>query len=289
MNPVSCAEIHKKDKLKRLLRRFDISADRSKGQHFLVDRSYLETVAGQAGRGGVVIEVGAGPGSLTCLLKESFDRTFAIEIDGRFSRLFKNLNPEKSVEFIRADFLSLDYSELGLERDSSASLVGNIPYGITGKILERAVAGRDFFSKAVFTIQREVADRVLADLGTKDCGAITYFIKAYAEVTRIADIPSSAFYPPPEVDSSIVEIVFAPEKRFESRDEVLLSLVRGLFNYRRKTIRKGLMVSPKFSLNREEVDELISRAGIDSRKRPEELALEEFDTLAILLGESGLS
>lgn len=287
MTPESCEDLYRKDSLKRLLRRFDVRADRNKGQHFLVDRKFLETVAGGAGTGEVVLEVGAGPGSLTCLLKEKFDRTIAVEIDDSFSDLFAELNPEESVELIRADFLSLDFTELGLRQKSTARLVGNIPYNITGKVLERAVTERDYFSKGVFTVQKEVADRILADPGTKNCGAITYYIQAYAEVYRLADIPPEAFYPPPEVKSSVIEIDFSSEKKFGSDDEAFFKVVRGLFNYRRKTVRKGLIVSPRFQLERNEVDELLDRASIDPRKRPEELTLGDYDRLTALMGNPG--
>lgn len=287
MTPESCEDLYRKDSLKGLLRRFDIRADRDRGQHFLVDRTLLEAVAGGAGTGEVVLEVGAGPGTLTCLLKERFDRTLAVEIDDSFSDLFAEVNPEESVELILANFLSLDFTELGLERNGAARLVGNIPYNLTGKILERAVVDRDYFSKAVFTTQKEVADRIMAEVGTKKCGAITYYIQAYAEVSHLAEVPPDAFYPPPEVDSSIIEIVFSPEKKFESDDEAFFSVVRGLFNYRRKTIRKGLIVAPEFSLEKGEVDKLLGRAEIDPRKRPEELTLEDFDTLTALLNNWG--
>jgi 16S rRNA (adenine1518-N6/adenine1519-N6)-dimethyltransferase len=265
--------------LKRLLRRYDIDADRDKGQHFLVNRDYLDTVAKGAGTGKVALEIGAGPGSLTCLLKERFRRIVAIEVDDRFSDLFNNLNSESHVELVLADFLSLDLDELGLGRTGKASLVGNIPYNITGKVLERAITDREHFSKAVFTTQKEVADRVLAEPGTKDCGAITYYVRAYADVERLGDVPPDAFYPPPRVESSIIEMVFAPEKQFESPDEEYFSVVRGLFNYRRKTIRKGLIVSPNFTLDRDAVDELLDSADLDPGKRPEELSLEEFDRI----------
>ncbi|MCF7890882.1 16S rRNA (adenine(1518)-N(6)/adenine(1519)-N(6))-dimethyltransferase RsmA [Candidatus Bipolaricaulota bacterium] len=283
----SCEDLYRKDSLKRLLRRFDIRADRNRGQHFLVDRKFLETVAGGAGTGEVALEIGAGPGSLTCLLKERFDRVLAVEIDESFGSLFAELNPEKSVELIQADFLNLDFTKLGLGQPGAARLVGNIPYNITGKILERAVAERRYFSKAVFTIQKEVADRILADPGTKGCGAITYYIQAYAEVSRLAALPPDAFYPPPEVDSSIIEICFTREKKFETDDESFFSVVRGLFNYRRKTIRKGLIVSPEFSLEKVEVDDLLDQAKIDPRKRPEELTIKDFDKLTAFLNNRG--
>jgi len=281
----SCEDLHHRASLKRLLNRFGIQPDKDRGQHFLIDRNHLETVAKGAGRGEVALEVGSGPGSLTCLLKERFQRTFAIEIDERFQDLFKELNPEESVEFVLADFLSLDLADLGLCKDGKSSLVGNIPYGITGKVLERTITDREYFSKAVFTTQKEVADRILAKPGTKDCGAITYYVRAYADVTRLGEVPPDAFYPPPDVDSSIIKIVFAAEKKFESPDGEYFSVVRGLFNYRRKTIRKGLIVSPDFTLDRDAVDELLDRADLDPGKRPEELTLEDFDRLTRFLSD----
>ncbi|MFB6291748.1 MAG: 16S rRNA (adenine(1518)-N(6)/adenine(1519)-N(6))-dimethyltransferase RsmA [Candidatus Bipolaricaulia bacterium] len=282
---MSCNDLYEVNSLKKLLRRFDIMADKTKGQHFLADKRSLETIAEAAGSGGIAVEVGAGPGSLTCLLKGKFNRTYAIEVDESFRRLFTELNPERSVEFVEADFLSLDLSELGLEKKGTARLVGNIPYNITGKIVERAVEEREYFSKAVFTLQKEVADRIISDPGTKGCGPITYFVRAYAEVNKLTDLAPDAFYPPPEVDSSVIEIVYAPEKKFVSDEEALFSVIQGLFNYRRKTIRNGLLVSPNFSLTREVADAVIEEAGIDARKRPEELTLENFDRLTELLAD----
>ena len=279
MSNVSCEDLYREDSLKKLLRRFDIRVNSDRGQHFLLEKSLLELIARKAGPAEIGLEIGAGPGSLTCLLKKRFERIYAIEIDGGFQSLFTELNPEKSVEFVQADFLNLDFTELGLEKDRSAVLVGNIPYHITGKIFERAVESRDYFSRAVFTTQKEVADRILAEPGTRECGAITYYIRAYAEVSHLADLPPNLFYPPPEVDSSIIEIVFEPEKKFESDDRTFHSVVQGLFNYRRKTIRKGLIVSPKFSLTREEVDEMLALTGIDPRNRPEDLTIADFDRL----------
>ena len=281
----SCEDLYRKNSLKRLLRRFEIETNRDMGQHFLFDREFLEAVAKGAGEGEIAVEVGAGPGSLTCLLKERFERIFAVEIDERFHRLFREINPEvSSVEFVRADFLDLNFFDLGLKRDRSAVLVGNIPYNITGKILERAVEERDLFSRAVFTMQKEVAERVVAEPGTKKCGAITFYVQAYGEVNTLAEISPDSFYPPPEVDSSVIEIVFTRDSKIRSDAETYFSLVRGLFNYRRKTIRKGLIVSPRFSLTRYEVDELLNKADMDPRKRPEELTLEDFDRLALALG-----
>jgi len=281
----NCEDLYGRETLKRLLRRYNLRADSNLGQHFLVDRGFLEIVARGAGSGETALEIGAGPGSLTCLLKEKFARVCAVEVDSDFRVLFSSVNPEPSVEFIQADILGLNVAEIGLEDGNDTVLVGNIPYNITGKVLEKTIAERGYFAKAVFTTQKEVADRVLAAPGTRECGAITYLVQAYGDVTHLEDIPSDAFYPSPEVDSSVIEIDFSSGKKFESDEDLFMALVRGLFNYRRKTTRKGLIISPKFSLEREEVDELMGIAEVDSRKRPEELTLKEFDSLAQVLQE----
>ena len=285
MSHFSCQDIYNINGLKRFLAWHDLKPNRDKGQHFLVNEAVLKKIAGAVGAGEIAVEVGAGTGSLTCAIKGKFEKVLAVELDEQLRLPFKDLNPEESVRFVSGNFLNLDFTELGLKKTGSARLVGNIPYGITGKILEKAVSERGYLSESVFTMQKEVADRVLAEPGTNECGAITYYIRAYAEVDHVIDIPPEAFHPPPRVTSSTVKLKYSPEKNFESGEEVFLRLIRGLFNYRRKTIRKGLIVSPKFPLSRAEVDDLLERAGLDARRRPEELTLEDFDRLASALAK----
>ena len=280
MTGFSCEDLFGKNSLRRFLDFYEIRTDRSKGQHFLIDRSALETISGAAGQGKTVLEIGAGVGTLTCLLKKNFSRTFAVEIDEGFRTPFSNVNPEETVRFVNRSFLNLDFAELGLEPDGKSVLAGNIPYNITGQVLDRTVEGRDYFSRAVFTVQREVAQRILAEPGTRVCGSITYYVKAYAEVNHLLDIHAESFYPPPRVDSTAVEIVFKNGKNFVSSDSILLPLIRELFNYRRKTLRKGLSLIRKFSLKKDEINLVLTNADIDPRKRPEELTLEDFDRLA---------
>lgn len=280
MTDYTCEDLYNKESLVRLLRNFDLSLKKSLSQHFLIDRPTLETIAGSLGEGTVVVEMGAGAGSLTCLLKERFDRVHGIEIDDRFRDPFDAVNPEANVNFLNENFLGMNFSTLGIERKGDTRFAGNIPYRVTGKVLEKLISERDYFSKAVLTVQKEVSDRILAEPGSKKCGPITYFVQAYGDVKHVVDVPPEAFFPPPEVDSSTLKISLTGEKNFDADDEIFFSLIRGTFIHRRKTIRKSMIDSPEFSLSKDNVDFLLDRAGIDSGKRPEELTLGDYNRLA---------
>ncbi|MEF8798886.1 MAG: 16S rRNA (adenine(1518)-N(6)/adenine(1519)-N(6))-dimethyltransferase RsmA [Candidatus Bipolaricaulota bacterium] len=249
------------------------------GQHFLFDRTVLNTIAESSGGGRIVVEVGAGLGSLTCLLKRSFDRVYGIEVDDRFEDPFNEVNPEENVVFLKGNVLDIDLSEIVVEKKERAGIVGNIPYNITGKILKKLVSERELFSRAVLTMQKEVSDRILARPGTRGCGPITYLVQAYGEVNHVLDVPPEAFYPPPDVNSSTVKITLAEKSKFDCDEETFFSLIRGTFIHRRKTVRNGLISSPEFSLSKEDVDSLLESAEIDSRKRPEELSVKDYDRL----------
>lgn len=279
MSSFTCDDLHNKSKLKRLLRSFNIRLKKNLGQHFLFDRTVLNTIAESFGGGRIVVEVGAGLGSLTCLLKRSFDRVYGIEVDDRFEDPFNEVNPEEDVVFLRGNVLDIDLSEIVVENRECTGIVGNIPYNITGKILKKLVSERELFSRAVLTMQEEVSDRILAKPGTRGCGPITYLVQAYGEVNHVLDIPPEAFYPPPDVHSSTVKITLAEKRKFDCDEETFFSLIRGTFTHRRKTVRNGLISSPEFSLSKEDVDSLLESAEIDSRKRPEELSVKDYDRL----------
>ncbi|MEF8726400.1 MAG: 16S rRNA (adenine(1518)-N(6)/adenine(1519)-N(6))-dimethyltransferase RsmA [Candidatus Bipolaricaulota bacterium] len=279
MTSFTCDDLHNKNSLKRFLRSFDINLRKNLGQHFLFDRTVLNTIAESSGGGRIVVEVGAGLGSLTCLLKRSFDRVYGIEVDDRFEDPFNEVNPEENVVFLKGNVLDIDLSEIVVEKKERAGIVGNIPYNITGKILKKLVSEREIFSRAVLTIQKEVSDRILARPGTRGCGPITYLVQAYGEVNHVLDVPPEAFYPPPDVNSSTVKITLAEKSKFDCDEETFFSLIRGTFIHRRKTVRNGLISSPEFSLSKEDVDSLLESAEIDSRKRPEELSVKDYDRL----------
>lgn len=275
-----CEELYSREGLREFLRSFDIRPNEDVGQHFLLDRPTISSICKAAGSGGTVVEIGAAMGTLTCLLKESFSTVYAIELYGGFREAFERINPEENVRFVEGNVLDLDFSALVTGEAKENKLVGNIPYNITGKILRKAIGSRNLFGKAVFTLQREVADRILAEPGTRDCSRMSYLIRAYGEVSRVMDLPPEYFYPQPEVFSTVLEVDFSGEGRLEVDENLFDKLLRGSFTHRRKTIRNGLTTTPEFSFTREEVESILEAAGVDSGKRPEELTLGEFARLA---------
>lgn len=275
-----CEELYSREGLREFLRSFDIRPNEDVGQHFLLDRPTISSICKAAGSGGTVVEIGAAMGTLTCLLKESFSTVYAIELYGGFREAFERINPEENVRFVEGNVLDLDFSALVTGEAKENKLVGNIPYNITGKILRKAIGSRNLFGKAVFTLQREVADRILAEPGTRDCSRMSYLIRAYGEVSRVMDLPPEYFYPQPEVFSTVLEVDFSGEGRLEVDENLFDKLLRGSFTHRRKTIRNGLTSTPEFSFTREEVESILEAAGVDSGKRPEELTLGEFARLA---------
>jgi 16S rRNA (adenine1518-N6/adenine1519-N6)-dimethyltransferase len=266
--------------LQEFLRSFEIRPNEDVGQHFLLDRSTISSICKAAGSDGTVVEVGAAMGTLTCPLKERFSTVYAIELYGGFQEPFERINPEENVKFIEGNVLDMDFAELVGDGGEKSKLIGNIPYNITGKILRKAIGSRDLFDKAVFTLQREVADRILAEPGTKNCSRMSYLIRAYGNVSRVMDVPPKHFYPQPEVFSTVLKINFHEKGWLEVDESLFDSILRGSFTHRRKTIRNGLTSTPEFSFTREEVESILEAAGIDSGKRPEELTLDEFYRLA---------
>ncbi len=227
-----------------------------------------------------MVEIGAAMGTLTCLLKESFTTVYAIELYGGFREPFEEINPEENVKFVEGNVLDLDFSEFVTGGAEGNKLVGNIPYNITGKILRKAIGNRDLFDKTVFTLQREVADRILAEPGTRNCSRMSYLVRAYGNVNRVMDVPPEHFYPQPEVFSTVLEVNFPRKGGLDVDENLFDKILRGSFTHRRKTIRNGLTSTPEFSFTKGTVESILEAAGIDSGKRPEELTLGEFARLA---------
>lgn len=287
MREFSCRDLYDRNRLTSFLGEFGIRPNKNLGQHFLTDERVLRRIAQASGAGRLAIEVGAGVGSLTCFLKRKFEKVYAVELGEEFKEPFEAINPEENVEFRPGNILDLNFSGLADRRlREENGIVGNIPYNITGKILQRALAYREYFSRAVFTLQKEVADRVLAEPGNRGCGRLSYQVRAYGEVDHLLDVPPEKFYPPPDVESAVIVIDLQEEGEFDVHEELLSSLLRGVFIHRRKTIRNALINSPEFSLDREGVDSLLGQAVVEPGWRPAELSLEDYGRLAKSLEES---
>ncbi|MBZ5576694.1 MAG: 16S rRNA (adenine(1518)-N(6)/adenine(1519)-N(6))-dimethyltransferase RsmA [Acidobacteriia bacterium] len=206
------------------------------GQHFLVKGAILERIAAAAcpSRENLVIEIGPGRGALTERLLQRADRVVAVEVDPYLvAHLRARFAGDPRLQVVHADVL-----EAGLAQWGRAPVVGNLPYYITSPILEMTAALD--LPRAVFLIQKEVADRLVARPGTRDYGFLTVRMAVFAETRLCFQVKPSAFHPPPKVDSAVVllqprrlDLDIADPTRF-------LEFVGHCFRHKRKTLRNNL-------------------------------------------------
>ncbi len=254
-----------------LLRRHGIRPDKRLGQHFLFDGGALDRVVGAAdlAKDNVVLEVGAGVGSLTLRLAAQAGEVLAVEVDERLVSALREVTAGcRNVRVICGDILALD-----LESAFSGKpylVVANIPYAITSLLMRHLLEAPTPPSRLVLTVQRELAERVVAGAGEMSLLALS--VQLYGQPRLVGFLPAGAFYPPPRVDSAILRIDCHPSPLLERcRVPLLFALARAGFGQKRKQLRNALSAGLKVPAA--QVAEGLRRAGIDPRQRAQELDL----------------
>jgi 16S rRNA (adenine1518-N6/adenine1519-N6)-dimethyltransferase len=261
-----------------LLAKYELRAKKSWGQNFLGDESILDDIARLAapGPGERVVELGAGLGHLTVRLLARGAQVTAVERDRDMARVLRGELGDR-VELLEADAARLDYAALG--RGRPLSVVGNLPYHLTSPILFDLLDQAGQVVRAVFLLQREVAERLAAQPGEKDWGILSVFLQREAEVTVERIVPPGAFFPPPRVHSAVIQVVFrppAPEAAVTDPAR-FRALVKAGFAQRRKTLGnalKGARLLPPAALAA-----VLEAAGVDPARRGETLRIEEWARL----------
>ncbi len=260
---------------------------KSLGQHFLSDKRILQRIVDAAELTGneTVIEIGPGRGSLTELLVPVSKRLVLIEYDRQLAAILRaKYATTPSVTVIEADVLTVD---LGEAAGGPYVLIGNVPYYITTPILFHALQPRRP-DRAVYLVQREVADRIVAEPGSDDYGALSVNVQGFARAKRMFRVAPGSFEPPPKVESAVVRIdprpdpVVGPEMEKKFR-----RFVQDAFGMRRKQMRR--VVRSLLNLSAEAADELLAAAGIEPTARPETLSPQTFARLVVANGGNGVS
>lgn len=249
------------------------------GQNLLVNQHYLERIVAEAKvvSGEYIVEIGAGLGALTKALVDSGARVIAIEIDSGFFRELKNkfANVE-NVELIHADALKFNFRELS-ERIGQLRVVANLPYNVSSRLVFMFQENSDIFGSLTIMLQKEVAERFMAEPRNKEYGVLSVLLGIRATVQALFDIPGSAFYPVPAVDSSLIRIDFNQKPPIEISDYNLLKgLVKTAFASRRKTLRNNLKSLFVSGFDSESLEKAARNSGIDLGRRAETLAPSEF-------------
>ncbi len=210
---------------------------RKLGQHFLRNAGVLRRIAEAAvpEPGGVVIEIGPGRGALTRYLLEKARQVVAIEVDAALAgELRRRFAGAPNLEIIRANILDID-----LSRYMPAAIAGNLPYYITSPILEKVWGLAPWFPRAVFLVQKEVADRLTAEPGNRAYGYLTAATRVFAETRVLCRVSPGSFSPPPKVDSAVV--VLEPHREpLVAEPARFLKFLAACFRGKRKTLRNNL-------------------------------------------------
>ena len=212
------------------------------GQNFLQDPNTARRIvdALDAPEGARVVEIGPGTGALTGLLLERWPELTAIEVDPRAVALLREAHPGLDVR--EADVLEADWEALAEGRTHALYVIGNLPYYITSPILFVLLDARTHLRRAVVMMQREVAERIVAEPRTKAYGILSVLVQLWARPTLAFRVSRNVFYPKPDVQSAVLRLDFGPEAPIASVDdpEWVRRVVRTAFNQRRKTLRNSL-------------------------------------------------
>jgi 16S rRNA (adenine1518-N6/adenine1519-N6)-dimethyltransferase len=257
--------------LRAFLKRHGLRPDKGLGQHFLVSPPVVDAIVGEAASCRGILEIGPGPGVLTGPLSEAAESMVAIEVDATMPLLLSESAPRARI--VKEDALQANLPALLQELPSPRAVVSNLPYYITGPLLGTIANARADFDVAVLMMQREVADRILAKPGKRERGSLSVALQSQFTISRVINVPSGAFMPPPKVDSAVLKFV----PRFDGLDEATLRLVRLGFAQPRQTLVNNLVAGLKIA--RDEAVAKVEAAGLLETVRPAELTESEWRLL----------
>jgi len=249
------------------------------GQVFLIDDGYLRAIADAARVEPTdnVLEIGMGRGQLTQFLVRRAARVVAVEMDPRLAdeaeRAFAGF---ENLTIVEGNVLEIDIAD-ALGDAVPALCVGNIPYYITGPIIDMLFERRGVIPRWLLLLQKEVARRVVARPGSKEYGRLSVRLQYYGAPALELEVPRDAFEPVPEVDSALVSYFYRDEPQVEVADEArFFYLVDYLFGERRKKIRNRLPAFAGGAVSRDEIDDALGRSGVAGDSRPEDLSIDDF-------------
>lgn len=258
-----------------------VQAKKDLGQNFLQDESIIVDIVNALIEEGDadVVEVGPGMGALTkYLLKRVKGQFYAIEKDDRLMEYLPNAYPEIEGKLVNTDFLKFDLTTLF---EGKFNVIGNFPYNISSQILFKVLDHKEQVGVMVGMFQKEVAHRVAATPKNKAYGVITVLLQAFYDVELLFDVAPEKFDPVPKVWSSVIKLKRNPEKDIKSTYKHFRSVVKLAFSQRRKVMNNTLKMyfNQLTELNEEDSSWI---EGV-KRQRPEELSVEEFDRLVLML------
>ncbi len=279
--------MEKTSDIKRVFDEHGLSPKKWMGQNLLVNKHYLEKIVKAADivPGDSIVEIGAGLGVLTNRMADLGAEIWALEIDSGFFRLLQEkFAGSLKVHPIHADALKFDFGSLATSC-GKLRVIANLPYNISSRLIFRFFEHSHLFSSLTILLQKEVAKRLIAKPNTKDYGILSVLLGIAAQVNLLFDIPRTAFYPIPEVTSTLVRMEFSEEFRFPVQDKAtLIQLVKGAFAGRRKTLKNSFK-DARIGSDLSVIETAADRMNLDLSRRGESLSVKEFGELSNIVFE----
>lgn len=270
---------------KAILAKYNFHFQKKFGQNFLIDRSVLSGIveAGEVGPEDFVVEIGPGIGTMTQYLAESAGQVLAVEIDDKLIPVLQEtLGSYDNASVLHQDVLTVDFLEIAKEKNGGKPLkfVANLPYYITTPIVMQLLQNEIPFSSITVMVQKEVAERMQAQPGSKDYGALSVAVQYYTDPELNFIVGKGSFIPQPKVESAVITL--KPKETPLNpavKPEHMFTVVRAVFNQRRKTLLNALANGGVLGGNKEAITEALLAAGFEPSLRGEGLDLEGFAKL----------
>lgn len=269
-----------------ILQKYHISLQKKFGQNFLIDKNILEKIvdAAHVTANDCVLEIGPGIGTMTQYLAERARNVIAVEVDKNLIPVLQDtLSSYNNVTIINQDILKTDLHRIIEEHGGGrpVKVAANLPYYITTPIIMALFENHIALQNITIMVQKEVADRMQAEPGTKNYGALSLAVQYYAKPEIIVKVPASCFIPKPNVDSTVIRLTKYEKPPVAVWDEAyLFAVIRASFNQRRKTLVNGLAGAPVLGVNKEEIAGVLAQMGLPAAIRGETLTLEQFTELS---------
>ena len=274
--------------IKEILSRHGFTFSKALGQNFLINPSVCPRMAASsgAGKGVGVIEVGPGIGVLTNELRQLADKVVAVELDKRLLPVLdETLAEYGNVKVVNADVLELDLNQLIRDEFDGLEVVvcANLPYYITSPVIMKLLEDRLPITAITVMVQKEAAQRICAEVGSRMSGAVTVSVNYYARPQMLFGVSAGSFMPAPKVDSAVIRLEILKEPPVKTDEKLFFEVVRAAFSQRRKVISNSL--SAGLGRNKDEILAILEAAGVSPTARAEKLSLEDFAAIANAIGE----
>lgn len=265
--------------LQNLMKHYKLNPNKTYGQHFLMDETILEDMIDEAGvkAGDVVLEIGPGIGNLTERLLQHKAKVLSIEKDPQFLNVLKTLEKDNSENFSYelTDALKFNFSDR--LKNTAYKVVANIPYYITGKIVQLFMHAPHKPESLTLLMQKEVAYNIAAKPGSLNLIAIS--VQLYADAKVVCVVPGHKFHPAPKVDSAVIHITLHKKPEYKVKDEAkLFRILRACFSGKRKQLHNTL--TNNLQLEKDSVSTTLEKLKIDPMIRPQALTIEQWIELS---------